>query len=143
MYLREEINKLFIIYPKSFDKVALEKLELKENEIDYKNLSYKFYFSEEDKAVSHKIDFLRRYGILYGLLEDLVTRKINIDNANVDQLNFIINLILWLPQGFGKSILRNFLIFYFCSKIIMTGVGPMSLAFYVLETFFGSLVTLW
>ena len=96
VYLREGIDKLFRICPKSFDaksKVALEKLKLKVNEIDYKNLSYKFYFSEEDRVVSHKINFLRKYGILCGLLVDLVTRKININNGNIDKLNIRINLM--------------------------------------------------
>ena len=46
-------------------------------------------------------------------------------------------LTLWLPQGFDKNILRNFLIFYFCCKIIVIGVGPTFLAFSVLEIIFG------
>ena len=36
---------------------------------------------------------------LYDLLEDLSTNKINTNNANVDQLNFIINLKL----GYDKN----------------------------------------
>ena len=52
-------------------------------------------------------------------------------------------LILCLPEGFDESILRNFLIFCFCSKIVVTGVGPMFLVFSVLDAIFGSLVTLW
>ena len=46
---------------------------------------------------------------------------------------------LWILQGFDKSILPNFLIFYFWSKTIIIDVGPMFLAFSVLETVSGSL----
>ena len=33
------------------------------------------------------------------MLEDLVTSKINIDNANIDQISFIINLM----RGYSKN----------------------------------------
>ena len=46
-----------------------------------------------------------------------------------------------MPQDFDKSILPNFFIFYFWSKIIMAIVGPMYLELSVLEIGFGSLVT--
>ena len=52
MYLKEGINKLIRAYPKSFDEkspVLLEKLTIKDNEIDYKNLTYKIYFLKEDR----------------------------------------------------------------------------------------------
>ena len=62
-------------------------------------MSYKSYFSEKDKAVFQKRSFLKRYGTLYGLLEDLITRKVNIDNANVDLLNIIINSL----HGYNKN----------------------------------------
>ena len=62
-------------------------------------MSYKSYFSEKDNAVFQKRSFLKRYGTLYGLLEDLTTRKVNIDNANVDLLNIIINSL----HGYNKN----------------------------------------
>lgn len=52
MYLKEGINKLIRVYPKSFDEkspVLLGKLTIKDNEIDYKNLTYKIYFLKEDR----------------------------------------------------------------------------------------------
>lgn len=107
MYLKEGIDQLLRIYSKSFkakSKVTLEKLRLKENDIDYEHLWYKkIYFSEEGDAVFHKIDFLKRHGTLYDLLQDVVTRKINIDHTNVEQLNFIINLM----YGHNKNILLD------------------------------------
>ena len=52
VYLKEGINKLARVYPKYFDEkstVLLEKLTIKDNEIDYKNLNYKICFLKEDK----------------------------------------------------------------------------------------------
>ena len=51
----------------------------------------KLLFYDEDNVRSHKINFMEKYGGLYNLLEDLVTSKTNIDNANANQMNFIIN----------------------------------------------------
>ena len=56
-------------------------------------------FSGEDNVASHEINCLEKYGTLYDLLENLVTSKMNIDHANADQINFIINLI----QGYNKN----------------------------------------
>ena len=47
-------------------------------------------------------------------------------------------LTLWIPEGFDKTILPDFLIFYFRPK-----VGSIILAFSVLEIIFGSLMTIW
>ena len=41
----------------------------------------------------HEIIFLKKYGTLYSLLEDLVTRKMTVNNANADQISFRINLM--------------------------------------------------
>ena len=51
------------------------------------------FFYDEDDVRSHGINFLKKYGTLYNLLEDLVTSKITVDNASVDQISFIINLL--------------------------------------------------
>ena len=59
----------------------------------YKSLSYKFLFYDKDNVRSQAINFLKKYGALYNLLEDLVTSKINIDDANADQIIDIINLM--------------------------------------------------
>ena len=48
MYLKEGINKLARYFDEK-STVLLEKLTIKDNEIDYKNLNYKIYFLKEDK----------------------------------------------------------------------------------------------
>ena len=58
--------------------------------INYNYLSYKIYFSEENSTRFHEIDFLKKYGTLYNLL----TSKITVDNANVDKITFIKDLML-------------------------------------------------
>ena len=63
---------------------------MNENRINYKDLSYKIFFSEEDNNRFHETNFLRKYGRLYDLLDDLITRKITVDSANSDQIAFII-----------------------------------------------------
>ena len=59
--LREKIDELFQIYPKSFNNrksiIALEKIKSREGEINYKNLGYKIYFTYEDNTRSHEINF--------------------------------------------------------------------------------------
>ena len=47
----------------------------------------------------HAIDFLKIFGTLYDLLKDWVTKKIYTDNAKVNQLSFIINLM----HGYNKD----------------------------------------
>ena len=56
-------------------------------------MSYKILFYDEDNIRSHEINFLKKYGTFYNLLEDLVTSKITVDIANADQISFIINLM--------------------------------------------------
>ena len=86
VYLIEKINKLCEIYPRFSDKRDINPLEtiVRNDSIDYKNLSCKILFSKEDTIASHEIDFLERYDMLYDLLENVLAKKININNVNVD-----------------------------------------------------------
>ena len=91
VYLENKINELFKIYPKSFNKqseTSLKALAKIEVNIKYNNLSYKIFLL---KGTFHEISFLKKYGSLYSLLENLVTRKTDVNNANADQISFIIN----------------------------------------------------
>ena len=102
MYLKKEVDRLDKIYPSSFDYISLSVTETQatnERKIDHKNLSYKVLFYDEDNVRSHKINFSKKYGTLYNLLEDLLTNKINTGNANADQISFIINLM----QEYNKN----------------------------------------
>ena len=47
----------------------------------------------------HEFNFFKKYGTLYSLLENLVTKKITINSANGDQIYFIIDLM----HGCNKS----------------------------------------
>ena len=50
VYLEDEIDKLFEMYPNSFDKkdkALLNKLAKNENSINYKNLSYKILLPDD------------------------------------------------------------------------------------------------
>ena len=66
------MNKLFEIYPKSFNKKSINSLEVlaRNEDIDYKNLSYKIVFYDETDVKSHEISFLKKFGTLYGLLKN-------------------------------------------------------------------------
>ena len=93
MYLEDEINKLFEMYPNSFDsqsKSSLKTLAKSKNKINYKNLSNKILLSD---GTFHEISLLKKHGSLYSLLENLVTRKTTINGANADQVSFIINIM--------------------------------------------------
>ena len=57
MYMSERLNAFIKLYLGSFDLKSLdvlEKLELKEKKIDYKNLCCKILFYDEDNARPHK-----------------------------------------------------------------------------------------
>ena len=82
VYLSKKLNRLIKLYPSSFDDRSL-----------------KILFYDEDNLRSHANNFLKKYGMLYSLLGDLVTSKTNIDNANAAQISFIINLM----QGYNKN----------------------------------------
>ena len=90
MYLRDEIDELFKMYPNFFHKKIkslLNTLAKNESSINYKNLSYKILLLND---VFHKFNFFKKYGTLHSLLKDLVTRKMTINSANADQISFII-----------------------------------------------------
>ena len=73
-------------------------------------------FYDEDNVTSHEINCLEKYGTLYDLLENLVTSKMNIDHANADQINFIINLM----QGYNKNDLFDHETFdHFCKYNVL------------------------
>ena len=97
VYLTETMYELFKTYPKSFNKISMR--EKNEGKIDYKHLSYKIYFNEENHFRFHEIDFLENFGTLYDLLKNLVTNKISMDIANSDQIHCIINLM----TGYDKN----------------------------------------
>ena len=64
-----------------------------ENKIKYKELSHKILFTEEDNFRYNEIDFLKKYGTLYNLLDNLLSSKITKSKANADQTSFIISLM--------------------------------------------------
>ena len=81
------------MYSNSFDeesKNSLKTLAKNENKINYKNLSYKILLPG---GKVHIFNFLKKYGTLFSLLEDLITRKMSINSANADQISFAINLM--------------------------------------------------
>ena len=96
LYLREGIDKLFKIYAGSFNRKSINSLEVlaKNESIDYKNLSYKILFHDETDVGSHEIIFLKKFSTLYDLLKDIVTNEIHTTNENVDQIKFIVCLIM-------------------------------------------------
>ena len=53
-------------------------------------MAYKILFPD---SKFHIIIFLKKYGNLSSLLEDLVTRKMTVNSANADQISFIVNLM--------------------------------------------------
>ena len=99
VYLRDEIDELFEIYPNSFDKKSkslLSTLAKNESSINYKNLSYKILILN---GVFDEFNFFKKYGTLYSLLKDLVTRKMTINSANANQISFIIDLKHGYDEG--------------------------------------------
>ena len=76
VYLEGKIDELFEIYPGSFDKknkALLNTLAKNEDKINYKNLSYIILLL--DGKFNIIIFFLKKYGTLSSLMEDLVTTK--------------------------------------------------------------------
>ena len=91
VYLEDTIDELLEMYPNSFDKkrkVLLNTLAKNKNKINYKNVSYRILLSD---GKFHKFNFFKKYGTLYDLLENLVTKKTTVNTANADQISFIIN----------------------------------------------------
>ena len=70
-----------------------------ENRINYKDLYQKIYFSKENSSRSHVIDFLKIFGTLCDLLDNLLTSKVTTDNANANQITFITKVM----HGHDKS----------------------------------------
>ena len=72
------------MYPDSFDKKSkslLNTLTKNESSINYKNLFYKILLLN---GVFHEFNFFKKYGTVYSLLKDLVTRKMTINSANAN-----------------------------------------------------------
>ena len=87
VYLEDKIDELFKMYSKSFDSQSKSSLKIfakNENKISYKNLSYKILFPD---SKFHIINFLKKYGTLFSLLEGLVTRKMTVI------INYLINYL--------------------------------------------------
>ena len=57
-----------------------------------------FYY--ETNVRSHEINFLKKFGTLYGLLKNLVTSKMNITNVSIDQIAFIASLLMRYYDNF-------------------------------------------
>ena len=91
--LKDGLKELTESYPNSFNtfiKSKLKQLGIKED-IDYKKLSQEIF--------SYGFNFLRRYGMPYRLLKNLIANKISINTANDDQKNFVFNLM----KGYNVS----------------------------------------
>ena len=92
--LSERLDRLIKLYPRFFWWYKLKSTRgtcNKWEKNDSKSLSYQILFYDEDNVRSHEINFLEKYGMLYDFLEYLATSKINIDDANADQMSFVIN----------------------------------------------------
>ena len=96
------------MYPNSFDKkskVMLNTLARNESDINYKNLSYKILLLY---GKFYELNFFRKYGDLYTLLENLVTKKMIVSRANSDQKPFILDLMFGYNEGnFDNKILTD------------------------------------
>ena len=74
---KKGIDKLVDFYPNSFNSkniILLKKMENYENKINYRDLSYKSLFTEEDITRFYDIKFQEKYGTLYNLLNHFVNR---------------------------------------------------------------------
>ena len=99
MYLENKIDRLFERYPKFFtgqNKTFLKSIARNESSINYKNLSYEFLLSD---GKSHIFDFLKKYGTLYSLLENLLTKKTTVESANIEEVSFVTDLM----HGYDES----------------------------------------
>ena len=99
VYLRDEIHELFEMYSNSFDnksKPLLNTLAKNESSINYKKLSHKILLPD---GVFHEFSFFKKYGTLYSLLKDLVTRKMTINSANADKIFFMVDLMHAYDEG--------------------------------------------
>ena len=93
VYVEDKIDELFKIYRNSFDKKSkalLNTLAKNKNKINYKNLSCRILLSD---GKFHEFNFFKKYGNLYDLLQNLVTKKTTVNSANANQISFIINLM--------------------------------------------------
>ena len=110
MYLENEIDELFEMYSKSFNKQSRtlrETVSKNEYKINYENLSYKIMLLD---GTFHEISFFKKYGALFSWLEDLVTRKTTVNSANADQMSFIVNImhgILIIKAQIGLEKVRS------------------------------------
>ena len=60
-------------------------------------------FSNILDGTFHEISFLKKYGSLYSLLKNLVTRKTTVNSGNIDKIFFIINVM----HGYNDSNFDN------------------------------------
>ena len=51
----------------------------------------------------HEFNFFKKYGTLYDLLENLITKKTTVNSANTDQISFVSNLM----NGYNESKLTD------------------------------------
>ena len=103
VHREDKIDGLFEMYSNSFDKkgkALLNALAKNKNKINYKNLSYRILLSN---GKFHELNFFKKYGTLYDLLENLVTEKPNVNSANAGQVSFITNLM----NGYNESKLTH------------------------------------
>ena len=86
--LKNGLKELIELYPNIFNTFAkneLKELATRGEDIDYKKLPQEIF--------SYGFKFLRRYGIPYRFLKNLIANKISIDTANDDQRDFVFNLM--------------------------------------------------
>ena len=70
-YLEDKIYELFEMYSNSFNKESktlLKTLARNENKVNYQNLPYRILLLD---GKFQEISFLKKYGTLYNLLEDI------------------------------------------------------------------------
>ena len=87
------------MHPNSFDsqsKSSLKTLAKNQDRINNKNMSGKNLLFD---GTFNIINFLEKDGTLSSLLEGLVTRKMTVNSANIDQISLIINLMHGYYEG--------------------------------------------